>query len=160
MSRLRALELAVATYSVPASTDDVIKTATKFAEFLGDESKPASTGRRTAQSKAPDAPLADSPPAVKEEVQTAAPTPPAAKEEVKTAPAATKPAAPAAPAGDVEVREAVGKLAANAKAGGAKKAREILAKYGATNITTIKAEHYAKVVADVNEALEAAAIAA
>lgn len=59
-----------------------------------------------------------------------------------------------------EVKALVGKLATNAAAGGAPKAREILGLYGATNISTLKPEKYALVKASLEAILEAAAIAA
>lgn len=140
MSRIRALELAIDFYrgAEPAVTPDVtLVTAGLFAAFLseGEAVQPV---------------IADTE------------TPPAANEaEVVKAAEVAKPAEAVKGVTEADVKAAVGKLATNAAAGGAPKAREILNSLGgATNISTLKPENYAKAVAAINAVLAAADVAA
>lgn len=161
MSKLRALELALDLHRIgsfaesPASPDAVLVTAGMFAAFLGEEtpSKPA---------RAKPTKVAETAPVIADPETPAQP----AKEETKpvaaqaAAPAASAPAA-AAIVTEVDVKAAVGKLATNAAAGGAPKARQILSAFGgATNISTLKPEFYGAAVTAINAVLEAAAVAA
>lgn len=158
MSKLRALELAVQCLAGRSDflPSGVVELATSFATFLGEETpvKPATT--RTRKPADPTPVVADPEPS-----QPAAEAAPAAQKPATQTPAPAASAAPAAAGGvtEADIKKAVGALAQNAAAGGAPEARKILQKYGATNISTLKAEHYAKAKADIDAVLAAAEVA-
>lgn len=139
--------------------DSVVNAAQKFAAFVAEGEVVQTPKPARASKPKPEAPV------------VADPETPAANETVAEAPKVEqKPAVaqtPPTPAGasEADVKAAVGQLATNAAAGGAPKAREILNSCGgATNISTLKPEFYAKAVKEIRAVLktaeEAAAIAA
>lgn len=151
MSKIRALELAadLAHGQNQVSAEQIVASAAVFAAFLGEE-VPATTGkpRTRTVSAAPSALVAD--PETKQAEKVA--------EKVAEKPAETKQAATPAVSGVSlqDVKGAVEKLAKDAAAGGAPAARAILAEYGATNLSSLKPEHYAAVKTAIEAALEAA----
>lgn len=173
MSKQRALELALQLRSSSSTDDEVISTAQKFAAFLAGEQGDSDVAEVKAALKSSARKVKD----------TAAKLPPvvsvdAANESSASAEAAVEPKADATPPPKAEpvkaeaeapasttvtmeqVKVLVGKLATNALAGGAPKAREILGLYGATNISTLKPEKYGLVKASLEAILKAAEDAA
>lgn len=187
MSKLRALELAVGLFTGRSDMQPsaVLEQAKLYAEFLGEESQVIGgvVGKPRAVKAAKDtpAPVVVAETAVSQDDVDAAHA--AAKvtadaalavakaksqaAQVAAQQAAAQAAATAAQAttdGGVtldEIKKVVGSLAVNSAAGGAPKVREILSQFGgASNISTLKAVHYAAAKAAIEEVLEAAALVA
>jgi len=161
MSKQIALGLALDFYrgvEPQVAPDVVLTTAGMFAAFIGEET-PAKPARAARAAKTPEAP----PVIVDPQPEPVEPKPVIVETVVEVVqekvPAAVQ--AEAAKITEADVKAAVGKLAVNAAAGGAPKAREILGSCGgATNISTLKPEFYAKALKAINAALESAAVAA
>ena len=141
-TRERALAAALQLHEVDAPAATVVGTANLFLAFLNGD-------------KALDSPKAEKSvtPAAKKGAAAATTAATAPVTEPKTV-GDTKPATPAASASPSD--EAVGKaigamLSANLKA----ECKALLAKFGATNKSTLKAEHFAAFVAEANDVLMA-----
>jgi hypothetical protein len=160
MSKIVALQLAVQLYAgAPPATSIVLDAAQKFAEFISEET-PAKAPRK-AKTQDPPAVAVDAEPAANETTVEAPPATVEPKPQTQTPPPKAEPVkAETASVTESDVKAAVGKLATNSAAGGAPKAREILAKYSASNISTLKPENYAKAHADIMAVLKIAEDAA
>ena len=153
MSKLRALELALDFHrtqsiaSAAASANEVLTTAGAFAAFLGEEAAPAKPAKAAKPAKVVESPV------------IADPEPVVAAEPAKAEKVVVVEVEPAKVT-EADIKAVVGQLATNAAAGGAPKAREILDKFGAKNISTLKPENYAAAKKAFDEVLAAAAVAA
>lgn len=161
-SRVTIIEIAVRLHCASTSLDKdataVLKTAEAFATFAENESAPVKPTRGKAKPQDPPPVVAtDSEPA--ETAADATPAAEASKPQTSPSPAVSAQTTPAAVSAD-DVKKAVGDVAKNPAAGGAPKAREILGKYGASNLSTLKPENYAKALAELNAALKSAEDAA
>jgi hypothetical protein len=152
MSKLRAVELAVEFLRGRDSfaPSAVVELATSIAAFLGEDVQVAAKPAKPVKAK-PDAAPAETIAVVEKETVVAE----------KAAPVKEEPKAPVVAVGGVtqdEIKKAVGDLAKNTAAGGGPKAREILGSFGASNISTLKPEHYAAAKKAIEAVLEAAAL--
>lgn len=168
-SRVTILDIAVrlhcASTVLTKDATAVIDTAVAFAAFAEAESAaPAGNRRKTKQQEVPEVAETQVATIIAETLKETTPKVDTTTPNRQAPPQVAQ--AAASTVSEADIKAAIGKLATTAAAGGAPKAREILAKLGggATNISTLKPAHYAEVYAAVMAALktaeDAAAVAA
>lgn len=164
-TRILVLQIATALHSQPDASkdpDSILVTASKFAGFVESEAtaitgsvKPAKVVRAVKAAESPQLQTF----VVEPETATVAAAQLEAVAEV-VVPEKVQPRRIDTLVTAEDVKKVIGQLAVNAEAGGAVKAREILGKYGATNLSTLKPEYYASAKKNVDDILAQAALAA